>query len=186
MLYVSTFASLNSSEADGEYTSSDGCQRGYSTGDVGRRSNNYPADMATRPAMYPTVYEQGHGQERPYVHAENDRIPRYVGVAAPRESAYAPLEPARQTENFHDLHDDRAGADDRFNAEIGGSRILVSRLRCPVTRVIFLPSFACEKKVNMDLLRRRNRCRQLMPVSLTPGRDGTGIHGSLSYGNLIV
>ena len=39
----------------------------------------------------------------------------------------------------------------------------------------------------MDLLFRRNRCRQLMPVSLAPGRDGMGTHGgSLSYGNLPV
>lgn len=67
--------------------------------------------------MYPTAYERG--QERPFVHAENESVPRYVGVALPREGAYAPLEPARQMENLHDFHDDRARADDQLDAEIG-------------------------------------------------------------------
>ena len=142
MPYVSTFAFvlcfvvLNSSEADGEYTSSDGCQRGYSAGDVGRRSSNYPAEMATRPAMYPTAYEQGHGQGSSYVHAEHDRIPRYVGVAAPRESAYAPLEPARQMEN---LHDNRTGVDDRLDAEIGESRIVVQYVALSLHEAVLSP-----------------------------------------------
>lgn len=136
----------NSSEADGEYTSSDGCQRGYSAGDVDRRSSNYPAVMATRPAMYPTAYEQGQGQGRPFVHAENDRVPRYVGVAAPRQSAYAyaPLEPARQTENYHDLHDDRARVDDRLDAEIGEKPRCSASMRCLREGGCLSPSFRFE------------------------------------------